>query len=81
MSGQKILSFELDPERQEIQIRCNKEGIEDLIHYLQTILNSKNYADHDHWMTPSWGGNELTEDKYDNKNNLIHKVSVYLHKK
>ena len=44
----------------EVAICCDEQGLEVLINKLER-LRRKN--DHIHLMTPSWAGNELTEQK------------------
>lgn len=60
---------------QEVEIYCDKEGLEYLIKELSKL---KNNGDHAHFMTPSWGMNDLSEDKFVAKNDLVHHLKLTL---
>jgi len=76
---EKMLTFELSPDKEILEIHCDKQGLEDLIYYLQKLLNSKSEPPrHDHLMTPSWSGYELSEEKKIADNKLLNKVTIYL---
>lgn len=77
MSKNKLLTFEINKDKDEIQIHTNKEGLGELIKYLEKI-SCITPPTHDHFMTPSWSGMELTEEKQGSDNILINKVTVYL---
>ena len=49
----KILTFELTKDADQIEIHGNEEGIRELIEALSRVVNA---SDHDHLMTPAWGG-------------------------
>ena len=79
MTEPKLLTFELSADRDELEIHTNRKGLEDLIYYLERLLNSSNpLPRHDHLMTEAWGGYELTQDKQDDQSRLINKVDVKL---
>ena len=64
MTESKMLTFEIVSEGDEIEIHSNKQGIKDLIYFLQRLSNSQNsLQNHAHLMTPSWGDGELSEVK------------------
>lgn len=70
----RMLTFELD-NNDEIEIHANKEGLRYLIDQLNNMyLSNKN--DHYHLMTPSWAGNELTEEKQNEASTLINHVRI-----
>ena len=77
MSETKLLTFELSADGDEIDIHLNKSGLEDLILYLRRLLDaSSELPRHDHLMTNSWAGYELTEEKQGAESQLIHKVNL-----
>ena len=73
----KILTFELTSDKEQLEIHGNRMGIQELINLLSRVVDT---SSHDHLMTPSWGGNELTEEKQGESNNLINKVTVHIWK-
>ncbi len=58
-----------------VEIYCDKEGIDYLIRNLTKL---KNIGDHTHFMTPSWGMDDLSEDKIIDSNDLAHHLKVTL---
>jgi hypothetical protein len=76
--SEKILSFEVSKKHPEvIEIFCNKGGLEDLILYLTQLLKSKKEVDHEHLMTESWAGKELTEYRFGKRNTLAHQINIF----
>jgi hypothetical protein len=69
------LTVESMPANNEIEIFCDSEGLDALIDQLQIL---KKHKGHIHLMTPSWAGNELTENKQIVENSLVHHVRVTL---
>ena len=79
ITEEKILTFELAPDGDEIEVHFNKKGLQSLIKELQNLFESRNESPgHTHLMTPSWSGHELTEEKQGKKNLLINKVTLRL---
>lgn len=68
-----VLTVELNAKEGMVEIHCDKEGIELLIERLQKLSD---HADHDHLMTPSWAGWELTEVKQGEQNELINHLYI-----
>ena len=64
-----------EEQKTEVEIYLDKEGLEDLLRQLGFL---KNPGDHCHFMTPAWGGHELTEDKSDAGNVLINHLRITL---
>lgn len=77
MSKNKLFTFELSEDKDEVEIHFNKDGLQDFIYYLERLLRNK-VPIHDHLMTPSWSGTELTEEQQGKNNKLINMVTVYL---
>ncbi|PJZ65557.1 hypothetical protein CH371_11490 [Leptospira wolffii] len=69
-----LLTFELSPERDLLDIHCDAAGLEQLI---LTLSRLRNKRDHEHLMTPSFGGNELSEDVQSNGSHLLHMVTIH----
>lgn len=59
----------------EIEVYLDKKGLEYLIKELECL---KKPGDHVHFMTPSWGMSDLSEDKFRIENDLIHHFQVIL---
>lgn len=73
--SKKLLTFELTEDGSQLEIHGNEEGLRDLTNVLSRVLTT---GDHDHLMTPAWGGTELTEEKQGEKNALINMVTIRL---
>jgi hypothetical protein len=61
--------------RCEVEIFCDKEGLELLFKNLE---NLRLRGGHVHLMTPSWSGKELTEEKQRPSNTLINHLCIFL---
>ncbi len=59
----------------EVEIYCDKEGLDYLIKELSKLHNT---GDHAHFMTPSWGMDDLSEEKVVSKNDLAHHLKLTL---
>lgn len=70
-----ILTVEHDEKHENVDIFCDKEGIELLLKKLTFLINN---GGHVHLMTPSWAGNELTEDKQGTDTVLINHLKITL---
>lgn len=56
---EKLFTVELNNSNESIEIHMNQEGIDSLIEKLNS-LKRRNETDHEHLMTPTWGGDDLT---------------------
>lgn len=56
----------------------DEEGRNILISAINHLKLKDGSIDHDHLMTPSWAGTELTEDMQGNDNLLINKLNIFL---
>jgi len=75
----KLLTFEISPDGDCVDIHMDQRGLNDLIYYLEKLKkNSGGRQAHDHLMTPAWGGNELTEEKQGHGSKLVNKVTIRL---
>lgn len=76
-----VLSFATDTEGQ-VFVHANAEGLDHLIASLGRLRDrvKEGESDHDHFMTPSWGGNELTERTLAESSKelaTVHHVKIY----
>ncbi len=60
-----------------VEIFMDEEGRESQIRYFSRLNAERSGSDHDHLMTPSWAGVELTEELQDPNNELINQVNHY----
>lgn len=73
MKSDALLTFELTEDGDEIEIHGDRDGLLSLIAMLKKVVD---YSEHEHLMTPSWGGAELSDEKQGERNTLINKVSI-----
>ena len=75
--SRRFLNFEIPNDGDSVlTIAANQEGLDDLIGFLQR-LRADGPGNHDHLMTPSWGGWELSEKTPQDGNALIHQVNIF----
>jgi hypothetical protein len=70
-----LLTFELGPDGEELEIHCDQRGLGELIRILSRLAQA-NGQGHEHLMTPASGGVELSEERQGEANRLLHKVTV-----
>lgn len=68
-----LLAFEIAASGDELEIHGSESGISELISILNRVVETKG---HEHLMTPSWGGTELSEERQGGKSVLINKVTI-----
>jgi hypothetical protein len=68
-----ILTVELNRAKESVEIYCDKEGLELLRRRLE-VLSER--GGHEHLMTPSWAGTELTEELQRAGNTLINHLEI-----
>lgn len=79
MTDDKLLTFILTDDKDELEIQMNTAGLDDLIYYLGRLRNGKSpLPRHDHLMTESWAGTELTEAVEGGSGSVLHKVTLRL---
>ncbi len=64
-----------NPNEAEVEIFCDREGLDLLLRKLSVL---KERGGHVHLMSPSWAGNELTEEKQGESTVLINHLRVML---
>jgi len=70
------LTFEISQDDDVVEIHVDREGIKALINKLE-LLQRIEGNEHEHLMTASWGGSELTEDLQGRSNKLVHHVKMF----
>ena len=70
-----LLSVEYQADREELDIICDRAGIDLLVSKLSVL---KHNGGHTHLRTPSWAGEELTEERYTESGVLINHVRIVL---
>lgn len=79
MSQNRKISFELSPGMDELDVHMNREGLLFLVAQLEQLLrNPETLPHHNHLMTPSWSGTELSEEKQRADSILLNKVTLRL---
>lgn len=73
----KLLTFEVNEDCDQIEIHGNQEGFLELIEALNRVMSG---SQHEHLMTPAWGGIELSEERQGEAGRLINKVTVHFWK-
>ncbi len=61
-----------------VELAMDEEGRELLIRSIQRLSLDKPLGSHDHLMTKSWAGTELTEEIQNPENELINQLNIYL---
>jgi hypothetical protein len=69
------LSVEFQSDEEELDIICDQEGLDSLI---ETLNRLREHGSHAHMMTPSWAGNELTEERHTENGILINHMRIVL---
>lgn len=72
-----MLTFELKPKHDVLEIHCDDEGLKTLTRLLR-LLETKQ-IDHQHLISPSWSGHELTEIRQGTDTTLLHQGTIYKH--
>lgn len=68
-----LLTFEINNEQKSIEIHANAEGVAALKYWLDVALKTN---DHQHLMTPEWGGAELSSELQGQLNRLVNHVKI-----
>lgn len=61
-----------------VEIFMDEQGREILLSSISRLSLDNTNIDHDHLMTPSWAGTELTEEVQDDSNLLVNKLNIIL---
>ncbi|HAC88553.1 MAG: methylhydantoinase [Marinobacter sp.] len=69
-----LLSFEISKDGDELDVHCDDNGLEKLLSVLSQLRGK---VQHEHLMTPGWGGNELSEEPQSENSELLNKVTVH----
>ncbi len=73
----KLLTLELDLERETIELHLNMLGAEYLRNVLTELIINNTNCDHQ-FMSPDWGGSELSSEKQNLSTNiqLLHQLKI-----
>lgn len=71
----RLLTFELSPDGDQLEIHGDIAGLKDLSRAIAKVIETH---EHEHLMTPSWGGNELTEESQGKGARIINKVTIHI---
>jgi CYTH domain-containing protein len=69
-----MFTVELNKPEERVEIYLDGHGLSMLIRSLERLLQSE--KEHEHFMTPSWAGNELTEEKQGLNTHLVNHLLI-----
>lgn len=73
----KVLTIELDQQGELVELHLNKNGAEFLRDVLTKLIDNNTVCDH-HFMSPDWGGDELSsvQQNLSDDVKLIHQLKI-----
>lgn len=71
-----MLTFEWDAVSEHLEIHADSSGLRELASHLSKLA-ATDHEDHIHLMTDTWGSEELSTEKQNEKAELIHHVKVF----
>jgi hypothetical protein len=81
MNPDHLLTFEVEPEGDVVEIHTDASGLEYLIHQLLSLREKVRQGDHGllHLMTDDWGGEELSNQRQGKGDGvtLAHHVKIH----
>jgi hypothetical protein len=79
-----MLYLETDKDGDRVFLHTDREGIQKLREVLDFLEGQPEIPEHEHLITPAWGGNELNEmlsigarDSNSELNRTVHEVKMY----
>ncbi len=78
MTQQRVVTFELSKDGDELEVHFSRAGLRWAIDELTRLSETSSLPDHQHWMTPEWGGQELSGRHKDVEGALLNKVTIRL---
>lgn len=72
--NRELLTFEISKDGSTVDIHGDSAGLNYLAQIITRVAKS---GEHDHLMTESWGGNELSEEKQSENCTIINKVTIH----
>jgi tRNA A58 N-methylase Trm61 len=72
-----LLSFELSEDKDQLFVHADENGLRFLVDELNNLLahTREGHFDHEHLMTPEWGGDELSSERQGGI--ILNHVKVY----
>ena len=79
MTQPKYLLTFVDDHKGDVFVHADSEGLSVLIRTLQRIKDAvdRGVCEHDHLMSDSWGGSELTESKGIQEGEIVNHVKIF----
>lgn len=71
----RLLSFELSPDGTTLDIHGNADGLSVLQNAISRAIEQNS---HEHLMSPSWAGDELTEEPQGQGTTVLKKVTIHI---
>ena len=72
------MAISVESEDQEVvHVFADSDGLDSLIRDLTRLRDSTESGDHVHLFSKSWGGYELSEDKFLADSSLVHHVKIH----
>ncbi|MFT5832532.1 MAG: hypothetical protein ACI97N_000143 [Cognaticolwellia sp.] len=74
---EKVFTIELDQQGETVEMHLNKKGAEFLREALNRLIKN-NVNEHEHFMSPDWGGDELSSEKQNLSDDikLMHQLKI-----
>jgi hypothetical protein len=74
---EKVFTIEFDQLDEMVELHLNKVGAEYLRNVLTKLIDNNKNCDH-HFMTPDWGGDELSSEKQNlsDDTKLMHQLKI-----
>lgn len=74
---EKVFTIELDQQGETVEFHLNKKGAKFLRDVLNKLIEKSSDSDH-HFMSPDWGGDELSSEKQNlnDEVKLIHQLKI-----
>lgn len=69
-----MITVELSDDIEQLHIHLDDQGRKKLL----KILNDLKPLDHEHLMTPNWGGNELSDEQQGERCILLNAMTIHL---
>ena len=74
-----LITLETDRKGETVMLYGDPAGLKKLAENLLSLIERtrEGYFEHDHFMTPEWGGDMLTSNKQSREGRTVHHLKVY----